>query len=217
MNFSLFYKKINLKKGFTHTPKIWVSGFTLTELVVVMAIAVILMTALVVQQSRWNNQLAVSTQAYELALTIRQAQIYSLGVREDVSGTGDKFNIGYGVHVAMTGNLSNRYILFADRNGNHRYDNSPDEQISYKLFTRGVKVAKICAQTLDPCPGNNGIRQYDVSFLRPQPNAYQSFKDNNGSNLVPQPFPPAFLRVQSADGSIEDVIKIGNNGQISMQ
>ena len=93
-------------------------GFTLIELIVVMTIATIITTALVVQQSKWSDQLAVNTQAYELALMIRQAQIYSLGVKEYTAGTGDKFNTGYGIHLDKS--ASNQYIFFADKNINKK-------------------------------------------------------------------------------------------------
>ena len=189
-------------------------GFTLAELIVVMAIATVIITSVVVQQSRWNDRLAVDTQAYELALMIRQAQIYSLGVREYTAGTDDKFNIGYGVHFDTSGPPSERYIFFADRDGDFKYD--PEEEIETKYLTKGVKVNKICSAVASPCPGSSGLKQIDVSFLRPLSNAHMIFMDNTGAVISPQPPPPAFLKVKSADG-LEVVIKVETNGQISVQ
>src|SRR4030042_5264351 len=114
------------------------AGFSMTELIVVMAIASVIMTTIVVQQSQWNKRLAVNTQAYELALMIRQAQIYSLGVKEYTAGAGDKFDIGYGVHIGRTGPLSDKYILFADKDKDLLYDD-PVEKIEEKVFKRKVK------------------------------------------------------------------------------
>jgi prepilin-type N-terminal cleavage/methylation domain-containing protein len=103
-----YFSKLKIK-GFTPTPKSLVSGFTLTELIVVITIATIITTALVFQQAKWNDNLAVSTQAYDLALMIRQAQIYSLGVKEDNSATGDKFNIGYGIYFTQNNLIFNLF------------------------------------------------------------------------------------------------------------
>ena len=94
MSSSIFFK--NKNKGLPREALAkW--GFTLVELIVVMSIATVIMTALIIQQSKWNDRLTVNTQAYELALMIRQAQIYSLGVREDMAGGGG-FDVGYGVY-----------------------------------------------------------------------------------------------------------------------
>ncbi len=195
-------------------------GLTLIELIVVMTIATIIMTSLVVQQGKWNDELAVRTQAYELALMIRQAQIYSLGVREDTGGAGgDKFNIGYGMHIDTRGAANDRYIFFADRDGDKKYSGS-GEDIENKVFTRGVTVNKVCNGSLSiPLPSNCGTgpsaaRAVDISFFRPLPNAYIKFLDNGGS-VVPLS-PPAFLKVQSAGGQTV-VIKVETNGQISIQ
>ena len=131
-------------------------GFTLAELMVVMGIALVLMTTLVIQQNMWNDRLTVNTQAYELALMIRQAQIYSLAVMGDVSNPGDKFNIGYGVHVNMDN--TDRYVFFVDRDngsgaGNERYDSGEEIEtfvsISGFFTSTGKSIKAIFAFSTD--------------------------------------------------------------------
>jgi prepilin-type N-terminal cleavage/methylation domain-containing protein len=117
------------------------AGFTLVELLVVISIATIILTALIIQQSTWNDTLSLRTQNYELSLILRQAQVHSLGVREDTSGSGDKFGIGYGVYFDH--NQRDRYLYFADRNGDGNYD--PSELVETYFLKRGVTLDKFCA------------------------------------------------------------------------
>src|SRR3989344_9039724 len=120
------------------------SGFTLVELLVVMSIFTIITTALVIQQSKWSDRLALKTQIYELALNLRQAQINSLGVREYTTGTGDKFNLGYGIYFDQ--NNLNQYMFFADKDGDKEYD--VGEVVETKTFTRGVTINRFCGLNL---------------------------------------------------------------------
>jgi prepilin-type N-terminal cleavage/methylation domain-containing protein len=205
MKSSIFFKK-----GFTHTLKSLVCGFTLIELVVVMAIATIMMTALIINQNTWNDQLAVNTQAYELVLMIRQAQIYSLGAREDTAGSGDKFNIGYGVHFDQS-NL-NRYVFFADRNGNKKWDSG--EEIEIKTFNRGVTIEKFCGIRSGSETCSNPLDKMDISFFRPETRANLVFL-NGGSNPAPGFTPPATVYIRSLNGN-RHKITVETNGQVSI-
>ena len=206
MSFSIF-SKIKLNRA-----------FTLVELIVVMAIATVMMTVLVVQQNQWNDSLVVSTQAYEMTLMIRQAQVYSLGVREDTAGTGDKFDVGYGVYIDV--NTPDRYTFFADRNGNKSYD--PEEEVETKTLTRGVTIDKICGIH----QGNNdekcsiGFQQLDeinISFFRPEPKANINFlrvNVNGGKDIVPLN-PPVMIYLKSS-GNKQYKVTVEISGEISV-
>jgi prepilin-type N-terminal cleavage/methylation domain-containing protein len=183
-------------------------GFTLTELLVVIAIATIMITVLVIQQSKWNDSLSVNTQAYELALMIRQAQVYSLGVKEDTIGVGgDKFNIGYGVYLDQS--HLNQYIFFADRNGDKKY--TAGEAIETKTFTRGVTIKDVCGDTR--CfPGAGPLAQAGILFFRPETKATISLLNAGGSSVDN---PPIVIRLQSLGGRFS-LVKVEANGQVSV-
>lgn len=191
-------------------------GFTFNELIVVMAVVMIIMTVLVVQQNSWNDQLAVNTQAYELSMMLRQAQIYSLGVKEDRANStpgADKFDIGYGIYFDST---SSRYIFFADRDGDQKYD-SPGELIETKTFTRGVTIGQFCGLNggVERCsPDAGNINTLHISFFRPEPKA-NILLLNNGGNQSGSVNPPAIIHLKSLNNKKASVI-IESNGQISV-
>lgn len=193
-------------------------GFTLVELIVVMAIASIMMTTLVIQQNQWNDSLIVSTQAYEMTLMIRQAQIYSLGVREDTAGSRDKFNIGYGVYFDVS--TPDRYTFFADRNANQNYDSG--EEVETKTLTRGVTIDRICGihQGSNDVKCSMGFQQLDeinISFFRPEPKANINFLRDNvngGKDIVPLN-PPVMIYLKSS-GNKQYVVTVEISGEISV-
>lgn len=209
MNYSIFSKlKIFSKRG-----------FTLVELIVVIAIATVMMSVLVIQQSKWNDSLVVSSQAYEMALMIRQAQVYALGVRENpaASASGDKFSNGYGVYFDK-GNLD-RYILFGDVNGNKAYDSG--EEIEIKNFTRGVLIYDMCGvkgtgQYDERCafsgPGTN-VSKITILYKRPEPKAEVVFL-TGGNNPSTNVVPSAKIYIKSPQG-ISFYIEADSTGQIS--
>ena len=201
-------------------------GFTLTELLVVIGIAVAIMTALIIQQSNWNDQLTVSTQAYELALMIRQAQIYSLGVRENAAGSGDKFDVGYGIYfdqnyVDANGKI-NRYVFFADKNDANKgkYIAGVDNIMETKILTRGVVIDGFCGvkavgQKEDRCaPGNGNVSTMVITFFRPDPKANVLLL-NGGGQQSPNVDPPAKICLKSS-GDAKYQVNVESNGQVSL-
>jgi len=218
MNYSIFFKKNKSKRGFTRTPKFWVSGFTLTELVVVMTIATVVMTSVVIQQSKWNDQLVVSTQAYEMALVIRQAQIYALGVRGDPTGIGDKFNIGYGVYFSSeNADAFKRYIFFKDINNNGMYDSGEQIQEESKILTRDVIIDRFCGikgTNSDRCsPGIGNVAFLHIVFFRPEPKANIIMRNSGGGPAL-NVNPPAKIFLKSPQGKYY-YVQVEENGQIS--
>jgi prepilin-type N-terminal cleavage/methylation domain-containing protein len=189
-------------------------GFTLVELMVVISIASIILGTVVIQQNEWSDKLAVDTQAYEMALMIRQAQIYSLAVREYTAGTGDKFDIGYGVFfdIANVG----QYIYFADKNDSNRGKYNSGEDMEVKTFTRGVTLSKICGidNGTEKCSNISSLAKLSISFLRPDPRAVIALADSSGS-IISSFQPPASIYLKSL-GDATSLVKVEANGQVSI-
>ncbi|MGH7175638.1 MAG: pilus assembly FimT family protein, partial [Minisyncoccia bacterium] len=87
------------------------SGFTLIEMMVSLAIVTIIAGVVLTSHSSFSNSLIVSNTAYDVALSMREAQSYGIGVR----GLGSTVNVGYGLDFSAATPLS--YRFFSDGYG----------------------------------------------------------------------------------------------------
>lgn len=169
------------------------AGFTLLEMLVVLAIITIVMGVVFTSQGAFNRTLILSNTAYDVALFIRSAETYGITTR--VVGTAA--NAGYGVD--FTASPNDRFTLFHDvlpstpsgSNchgvpviGNVSDPNAPDakpgdclyslsEKVTEYKIQNGITVKDLC--TYSPGSGNTpsgwtcGRTKVDVTFARPSP------------------------------------------------
>lgn len=175
-------------------------GFTLVELLVSIGIFTVITTAAVFSHKQFNSSVLLTNLAYEMALSIRQAQSYGIAVRTNAAFN---FNSGYGIHFDTSTPTS--YILFEDKSGSgtlHVRDGS-DADIQTFNITKGNKVLKLCLDGVKPC-SNTSV---DVTFSRPNPDAYIRVGASSYSK--------AEICVSSPQGTIRKII-IESTGQISV-
>lgn len=91
------------------------AAFTLVELLVAIALFGLIAAFTLLAYSRVSSQISITTLAYELALSFRQAQSYGVSVREFSGVGGDTFEVGYGLH--FDSESSGTYAFFADEGG----------------------------------------------------------------------------------------------------
>ncbi|HEY4501472.1 MAG TPA: prepilin-type N-terminal cleavage/methylation domain-containing protein [Candidatus Paceibacterota bacterium] len=100
-------------RGKASKPK--AAGFTLIELLVVSLIIVLITGTLIFRQQGFNSSTLLRSLSYSVALSLRQAQVYGVSVRENAAGSGT-FASGYGVFFGNTlVDSANHYVLFADK------------------------------------------------------------------------------------------------------
>jgi prepilin-type N-terminal cleavage/methylation domain-containing protein len=162
-------------------------GFTLIELMVVLAIIVTITTIALMNQSSFNKTLILANTAYDIALTLRSAQSFGIGSRATTLGTA---NAGYGLHF-QTGTPGS-FILFADTNlpnasnchglpfsgnisapdaqpGNCIYDSGADTLTQTYVLGNGITVSNLCAYSSSwYC----ALSSLDIVFARPNPDAF---------------------------------------------
>ncbi|TSC75974.1 MAG: hypothetical protein G01um101430_144 [Parcubacteria group bacterium Gr01-1014_30] len=93
-------------------------GFTLVELVVVTGIIIFLSAMLLVNWRPAAEEFALQRSAHKLAQDIRRASEMAMSAREF---QGSVPQGGYGFHVRFPSETES-YVLYADTNGNQRYD-----------------------------------------------------------------------------------------------
>jgi len=94
------------------------AGFTLVELLVTLAIILIITLISRSGKVAYERSLFLTNLAYDVALTIRQAQVYGADVRQSSSGS-NQFDVGYGVYFQMSD--PTHFVLFEDRDNDHAY------------------------------------------------------------------------------------------------
>lgn len=184
-------------------------GFSLIELLVVISIFSLITTVILANHARFNGSVLLGSLAYDIGLSIREAQVFGLSVRQ----FANQFDIGYGVHFSDPAS----YLFFADRNTNNRYDGegeSNDSLIRNYAVGRGHTILRYCAETAngyeqcsDSSPG--AISYLDIVFFRPDPDAVIT------TNELSTTYSRGKITVSSPVGETRTVT-IESTGQISV-
>lgn len=208
-------------------------GFTLIELMVVLAIIVVITSVVFTNQSTFNKTLILSNTAYDIALTLRSTQTYGLSSR----AAGTAANVSYGIHLSNT--IHNFFLVFADtapagspgtlfcsgsspvgspdcKPGDGIYASSgPDSDApsavqKYNL-NNGITVSDFCVH---PAVGSGScasgsLTALDIVFTRPNPNAIIS-----GSNGGPYTTYASACITVSSQSDTKRYISIAASGQI---
>lgn len=89
--------------------KIPAAGFTVIELMVTITIVVLVTGIIMIQYGSFNNSVLLTSQAYETAFDLREAQSLAIGVKR---GNNANFREEFGIHFDLAS--PNQYILFQD-------------------------------------------------------------------------------------------------------
>lgn len=193
-------------------------GFSMIELIIVVAIFGMISGLVLANHSRFNSSVLLGNFAYNIGLSIRDAQVYSLSVKEFVSANPSTFQTGYGVRFANT----TAYTFFADLNKNQRYGTTPtpaDAIIKTYAVGQGFTIDHYCGirsngtRDCSDASGTNLITSLDIVFLRPDPDAIIS------SNIYVPPtnsYSSAEIIVKSGNGDSR-TITVQSTGQIAVQ
>lgn len=143
------------------------AGFTLIELLVVMGIMIVITTLVLARYSQFNGVVLLRSLAYDVALSIREAQVYGISGKS----SGGVFAYRYGVHLSKTD--STRYRLFGDTNNNIAYEAS--EVVTAYSMRPGYGISEMCAHRssdgTEICATSGGISSVTIMFKRPEPDA----------------------------------------------
>ena len=182
--FHKFFKQKN------NLPSKFLKGFTLVELIVVIAIFAIISSVTLFNYGNFSSNLIVTNLAYQAALEVRQAQVYGISVKQVKGGTGlpADFNAAYGVWFDGTSQSSLQgFTLFSDRNGNFIYDGTLENEESIQLPNSSF-IKRFCIRSGSLgwlCSDVGGIKFMSISFKRPNPDSkIYGFYDLGGVNPV---------------------------------
>lgn len=204
------------------------SGVTLVELIVVIFIFVLMSGVILFNYDKFRSQTSLQNLADDIALSVRKAQSYAIGVR----GTNTSFEYSYGIHFTANASSdlyegSNKsFILFTNIADNKQYDyNGAEICGSPTLTNECLEMFSINSTDLiseiyindEVNPKLNlGIEgTLDIFFKRPNPEP--EFCINLGSGCTNDNISYVRIRISNVSdpNSFKEVI-IWNNGQISV-
>lgn len=175
---------------------------------------------MLVSNSRFGGVVTLRNLAYDIAISIRQAQVYGISVARFGDNT---FSAGYGIHLSAAD--PTHYVLYADaavQNGLYDAGGLPGEQelVAETTIERGYVVNDLCvtdATDTETC----GLTQLDIFFKRPEPDAYMSDNssplsfDANGRVISTNLPVQARIEIRSPRGD-EASIVVESTGQIAV-
>lgn len=211
-------------------PLIIRAGFTLVELLVVLAIIAVVMVVVLTSQSSFNGTLILQNAAYDIALTLRNAQTYGLGSR----AVGVTANAGYGIHFQSV--PADSFTFFADTSpapsasnchglplggsaapdaqpGDCIYDQNQDQRVNSYTLGNGIIISDFCVYRDNgiggkkKCASTHPLTFLDVVFARPNPDVFIE------TSLTGYTY--ACLTVASPQGTTRSV-SIGTSGVITV-
>lgn len=185
-------------------------GFTLVELVISIAIFAMMTTLVLSKFGTFNQGVLLSNVAYDVALTIRNAQSYGINVKS-ADRAGSDFSFPYGVHFDTLAPNNSSFKFFADLDSDGEYTSVDDKPVvaGSPMFTtttnikRGTVISKICVNTCGP---TEYVDKMDITFIRPDPNAIILNKNY---------FSYAKITLKATDGSTKN-IEVRSTGQIQV-
>lgn len=155
-------------------------GFSLVELLVVVSIFLIITSVTLFKQGKFSSDTLITNTAYEVALAIREAQVYGVGSKQ---GGGEVGNKSYGVHFDE--HTDNSFVLFSEdpdpNNGgsfesSYYYSPNQDSDYRYDLvkqinFEKDQKIKYFCVKQRGQvdfiCSTNQNLDTLDISFIKP--------------------------------------------------
>ncbi|MEX0933703.1 MAG: hypothetical protein WD003_00360 [Candidatus Paceibacterota bacterium] len=196
-------KHLGMKGAMRHEVRKGSRGFTVIELFVTAGIFVLISGLLLANYGNFAGSTVINNLAHEVALSIRQAQVFGIGVQE--FGVGSGLFLSHGIYYSS--NDPTLLRLFADVDKDGKYE----EGELAELFTlrKGNEIQRVCGYETTsknaPCVE---LSELNVTFTRPNPEAIITGTPN-------AQYAYARITLVSPGGLTRDIL-VWANGQVSI-
>jgi len=191
----------------------FIKGFSLVELLVVIGITSALMSVVLWDYASFNEKLSVSSAGQEIAIAIRQTQVYGINVREE-SVNSNEFSSAYGIYFNKT--LSpNDYYIFVDKNGDKKYNDAIGVCGGVECVEKIALPSGVTVDSFEGCAPLELAESLQITFIRPKPDADINFVRDNG--VIPPPCRSVLsgqVVLKSPRGTVYHTISIEKTGQV---
>lgn len=181
-------------------------------MVTVLSIFMIMTSIVLFNYNKYTNDTILTNMAYEVALSVREAQIYGVSVRKPTGVGSADFDSPYGIHFPLVAGGTSSYFLFADGDDDGRYDGdstctagSGECVIPYTM-QRNIKITGLKLKNSTECV-DPPIVPADIGIVFRRPNPEPVFNGETSS------YEFAEITLTAPNNSVRYVV-VSNNGQI---
>jgi prepilin-type N-terminal cleavage/methylation domain-containing protein len=201
----------------SHSPRLR-AGFGLIELLVSISIMVLVTSIVLARHSAFNGTVLLKSQAYEIALRLREVQLSAVSVATSTVGIRSQ----YGARFLSTATENNRYAVFATplplinnfySLANYQLVGAPG-LLDQRFVIKGVRLN--CSSSV--------VETNNVIIIFKRPNYDAEFRNSNGGPLPAScvlPISGATIRIGPRGSlatatSTERTVTVTRAGQISV-
>lgn len=188
--------------------KITQQGFTLIEMITVLGIFMVMTSVVLFNYNKFTNDTILTNMAYEVALSVREAQIYGVSVRKPSGDSSAEFDSPYGVHFPQVTGGTPSYFLFADADDDGLYDGGSTctagvgECVIPYATQKDIRIMSVRTKDV-----GGGCTEGDLSMVFRRPNPEPVMND-----LTDREYAEITLKGPRSDS--ERFVIVSNNGQI---
>ena len=183
-------------------------GFTLIELLVVVGILVVISSIVLTNNAKFGGQILLRNLAYDIALSVREAQVYGISARRFNNA---EFAAGHGIYFDLL-TSNNSFSLYTDFSQDGFFTpGSFDEIVKSTSLGKRYVIDRLCrptSLTTEICD----VEKIDILFKRPEPDAIIRIDVGSGFSQYDR----ARIVIVSPQGNKLSVL-IETTGQISVQ
>ena len=207
-------------------------GFSLIELIVAVSVIVIISSVALFHQAKFSSDILISNVAYEIALAIRQAQVYGISSKGNPAAATYQYRVGYGVHFEASGTKPDLFLSFVDVPPGQAATPGVDTIFEYTYdaidptpatieLTQGQKIHRFCGHSTTSdiwecwgiSPPDYQTMSLDIVFVKPNPDAHITIDYGDGPSSA---YDQAKIVIESGLGDKCRTVRIWTTGQISV-
>jgi hypothetical protein len=177
----------------------------------------VFMTALIL--SKYNSFYSgtlFKNLAYDIALTIRQAQTYGISVKVAEAPIDKHFYFAYGVRFDLSSAVNaKKFSLSTYKKNGVGYDRQGDDNLRNFNIKQGAKIQSVCVgMSISSCTDLAGFTPpiLDIVFKRPDPEAIFCVQSGASCNT----YRYAKITLVASDNTTTHTVSVNNVGQITV-
>lgn len=154
-------------------PRTSCMGFTLIELLVSASIIVIIASLVLARFTSFDGTVVLRSAAYDVATSLREAQIYSVSVTNALGGESTTFRYPYGLFFAAAPSPSYTLYRYNSSDGDDvpRFgasDGVTEETVRVMSLSGSTQIADLCVLIAGETTPECGLSSLDIAFRRPE-------------------------------------------------